>query len=65
MKRIALGFGEAGKDIAMSLSALVRVGDSLLAGADEGVQMARLEARDGGRRFELQKLIDLSPMALP
>jgi uncharacterized protein DUF3616 len=60
MKEIELDFGDAGKALAMSLSAFVRVGDSIFAGADEGVKMARLEARDGGRRFLLQELIDLS-----
>ena len=60
MKKVALEFGEAGKDIAKSLSALVCAGGAVFAGGDEGVKMARLEERDGGQRFELDTLIDLS-----
>ena len=60
MKKVALEFGDAGKDIAKSLSALVCAGGAVFAGGDEGVKMARLEERDGGQRFELDTLIDLS-----
>ncbi len=60
METITLEFGEEGKKIAESLSAFVRVDDSFFAGGDEGVELARLEERDAGKRFELEKLIDLS-----
>ncbi|MCU0734984.1 MAG: DUF3616 domain-containing protein [Methylotetracoccus sp.] len=60
METITLEFGEEGKKIAESLSAFVRVDDSIFAGGDEGVNLARLEERDGGKRFELEKLIELS-----
>jgi hypothetical protein len=60
MKSIALHFGEAGQSIAKSLSAFVHAGDSIFAGGDEGVVMARLEEREDGQRFELETLIDLS-----
>jgi hypothetical protein len=60
MRKVALEFGDAGKDIAKSLSALVCAGGSVFAGGDEGVKMARLEERDDGRRFGMKELIDLS-----
>ena len=60
MRKVAFEFGDAGKDIAKSLSALVCAGGSVFAGGDEGVKLARLEERDGGQRFELDTLIDLS-----
>ena len=60
MRKVALEFGDAGKDIAKSLSALVCAGGAVFAGGDEGVKIARLEERDGGQRFELDTLIDLS-----
>lgn len=59
MNTISLEFGQAGAEIGQSLSALVCVGDSMFAAGDEGVAIARLEQRDGGERFELEKLIDL------
>ncbi|HYR91233.1 MAG TPA: DUF3616 domain-containing protein [Terriglobia bacterium] len=58
--KIDLEFKDSGKDIAASLSAMVRLGDSIFAGGDEGVKFARLEERDGGKRFELEKMIDLN-----
>jgi hypothetical protein len=58
--KIDLEFKDSGKDIAASLSAMVRLGDSIFAGGDEGVKLARLEERDGGKRFELEKMIDLN-----
>lgn len=60
MNTIPLEFGQTGAEIGQSLSALVCVGDSIFAAGDEGVAIARLEQRDGGERFELEKLIDLS-----
>jgi len=60
MRKVAFEFGDAGQDIAKSLSALVCAGGSVFAGGDEGVKLARLEERDGGQRFELDTLIDLS-----
>jgi len=60
MRKVALEFGDAGKEIAKSLSAFVCAGGSVFAGGDEGVKLARLEERDGGQRFELDTLIDLS-----
>lgn len=60
MKTIELEFGEQGKEIAQSLSAFVRLDDSIFAACDESVKLARLEERDAGRRFDLAELIDVS-----
>ena len=60
MEKGALEFGDAGKDIAKSLSAFVYAGGSIFAGGDEGVKMARLEEREDGQRFEMKELINLS-----
>ena len=60
MEKVALEFGDAGKDIAKSLSAFVYAAGSIFAGGDEGVKMARLEERDDGQRFEMKELINLS-----
>jgi hypothetical protein len=57
---IELEFKEAGKALAESLSAMVKIGDSIFAGGDEGVRLARLEERDGGKRYEQEQMIDLS-----
>ncbi|MER0204860.1 MAG: DUF3616 domain-containing protein [Nitrosomonas sp.] len=60
MKKIQLSFETEGKAIAQSLSALVRVGDSIFAAGDEGVVLARLKSSKDGVRFKLKELIDLS-----
>jgi hypothetical protein len=60
MKTIELEFGEQGKEIAQSLSAFVRLDDSIFAACDESVKLARLEERDASRRFDLAELIDVS-----
>lgn len=57
---IELKFKEAGKALRESLSAMIKIGDSIFAGGDEGVKLARLEERDGGERYELEDMIDLS-----
>lgn len=60
MKKIKLVFGEEGEAIAKSLSAFVRVGDSIYAAGDEGVVLARLKGSKDGARFKLKELIDLN-----
>lgn len=59
MKKIKLIFEQEGEAIAQSLSAFVRVGDSIFAAGDEGVVLARLKGRKDGTRFKLKELIDL------
>jgi hypothetical protein len=39
---------------------LIKIGNSILGGGDEGVKLARLEERAGGQCHELQEMIDLS-----
>jgi Protein of unknown function (DUF3616) len=58
--KIELKFKEAGKALTESLSAMIKIGDSIFAGGDEGVKLARLEERDGGKRYEQEQMIDLS-----
>jgi hypothetical protein len=58
--QIELQFKKAGEALATSLSAMIKVGDSIFAGGDEGVKLARLEERDGGKRYEQEQMIDLS-----
>jgi hypothetical protein len=58
--KIELEFKEAGKALTESLSAMIKIGDSIFAGGDEGVKLARLEERDGGKRYEQEQMIDLS-----
>jgi hypothetical protein len=58
--KIELQFKEAGQALAESLSAMIKIGDSIFAGGDEGVKLARLEERDGGKRYEQEQMIDLS-----
>ncbi len=58
--KVTLDFEKAGKFTAESLSAMVKLGDSLFAGGDEGVKIVRLEERDGGERYEKTDMLDLS-----
>lgn len=60
MKKIKLEFGDAGKDISLSLSALVHIGDSIYAAGDEGVDLVRLQANKNGTRFKYEQLIPLN-----
>lgn len=60
MKKIKLEFEKEGKGIAKSLSAFVRLGDSIFAAGDEGVDLARLKEFDDGTCFKLKELINLS-----
>ena len=60
MKKIKLEFGDAGKDISLSLSALVHIGDSIYAAGDEGVDLIRLQANKSGTRFKYEQLIPLN-----
>lgn len=58
--KIELEFKEAGQALTESLSAMIKIGDSIFAGGDEGVKLARLEERDDGKRYEQEQMIDLS-----
>lgn len=60
MKKIKLEFEKEGKGIAKSLSAFVRLGDSIFAAGDEGVDLARLKEFGDGTCFKLKELINLS-----
>ena len=60
MKKIKLEFEKEGKGISKSLSAFVRIGDSIFAAGDEGIELARLREDEGGTCFRLRELIDLS-----
>ncbi|MDO8334287.1 MAG: DUF3616 domain-containing protein [Nitrosomonas sp.] len=60
MKKIKLEFEKEGKGISKSLSAFVRLGDSIFAAGDEGVDLARLKEFDDGTCFKLKELINLS-----
>ncbi len=60
MKEIKLEFGKEGEGISKSLSAFVRLGDSIFAGGDEGIELARLKLSDDGTCFKLKELLSLS-----
>ena len=60
MKEIKLEFEKEGEGISKSLSAFVRVEDSIFAAGDEGVDLARLKESDEGTCFKLKELINLS-----
>ena len=60
MKKIKLEFKKEGEGISKSLSAFVRLGDSIFAAGDEGVDLARLKESDDGISFKLKELINLS-----
>ena len=60
MKKIKLEFEKKGEGISKSLSAFVRVEDSIFAAGDEGVDLARLKESDDGTCFKLKELINLS-----
>ena len=60
MKKIKLEFKKEGEGISKSLSAFVRLGDSIFAAGDEGVDLARLKESDDGTSFKLKELINLS-----
>lgn len=57
--KFELEFKEAGKALTESLSEMIKIGDSIFAGSDEGVKLARLEERDGGKRYEQEQMIAL------
>ncbi|WP_297324254.1 DUF3616 domain-containing protein [Nitrosomonas sp.] len=60
MKKIKLQFEKEGEGISKSLSAFVRLGDSIFAAGDEGGDLARLKEFDDGTCFRLKELINLS-----
>ena len=60
MKKIKLEFKKKGEGISKSLSAFVRLRDSIFAAGDEGVDLARLKEFDDGSCFKLKELISLS-----
>ncbi|AEJ01590.1 hypothetical protein Nit79A3_1780 [Nitrosomonas sp. Is79A3] len=60
MKKIKLEFEKEGKGISKSLSAFVRLEDSIFAAGDEGGDLARLKEFDDGTCFKLKELINLS-----
>ncbi|SEQ58848.1 Protein of unknown function [Nitrosomonas ureae] len=60
MKEIKLEFEKEGEGISKSLSAFVRLGDSIFAAGDEGIDLARLKESDDGTCFKLKELINLS-----